>query len=345
MRQDNAARVREYLRWCRDERGMRPTTLDTYAQTCQALVDFLGGKPLTSMSATVAQDFLARPRVPRSPKSAGRRTQAPDGTGSASTRSRELATLRSLYKFLRAAGTVKGDPLALTTTPKIRKAQPKPMDDDLWVRLWGHKRLPLDGRVALGLGYFCGFRRVEIISIGPHHVSPLVGKFIGFDRKGGGDDTLDYAECVRTVADFLPHLCPDPDEFLGDVEQLTMQRRGKSCLIPWGDDEPATDRARKVHDLPDGACDPQALYKRMMTWQRQAGIPAGKRVSPHPLRHSFVTNLLRCGVPIHIVSRLANHANITTTMGYAKIGGSELAEWRKGERPQRTAIPRRSLGD
>ena len=129
MRQDNAAQVREYLRWCRDERGMRPTTLDTYAQTCQALVDFLGGKPLSSMTARLAQEFLARPRPPRSPRSAGRRVQAPDGGAAPSTRSRELATLRSLYAFLRAAGTVKGDPLALATSPKIRKAQPRPMDD------------------------------------------------------------------------------------------------------------------------------------------------------------------------------------------------------------------------
>jgi site-specific recombinase XerD len=49
--------------------------------------------------------------------------------------------------------------------------------------------------------------------------------------------------------------------------------------------------------------------------------------TPHQLRHSFVTNLLRSGVPIHLVSRMANHSSTAITMRYVKAGASELREW------------------
>jgi site-specific recombinase XerD len=48
---------------------------------------------------------------------------------------------------------------------------------------------------------------------------------------------------------------------------------------------------------------------------RASGVP----FSPHVLRHSFVTQLIRSGVPLAIVRDLAGHANIETTLGYTAI--------------------------
>jgi hypothetical protein len=42
-----------------------------------------------------------------------------------------------------------------------------------------------------------------------------------------------------------------------------------------------------------------------------------------------VTNLLRAGVPIHLVSVLANHSGIGVTMRYAKLGGQDLRDFRR----------------
>lgn len=48
---------------------------------------------------------------------------------------------------------------------------------------------------------------------------------------------------------------------------------------------------------------------------RASGVP----FSPHVLRHSFVTQLIRSGVPLAIVRDLAGHASIETTLGYTAI--------------------------
>lgn len=47
---------------------------------------------------------------------------------------------------------------------------------------------------------------------------------------------------------------------------------------------------------------------------RKAGLP--QQLHFHCLRHTFITELLRKGVNIYYVSKLAGHSNISTTMGY-----------------------------
>lgn len=46
---------------------------------------------------------------------------------------------------------------------------------------------------------------------------------------------------------------------------------------------------------------------------------ANVRFSPHVLRHSFVTQLIRSGVPLAVVRDLAGHASFQTTLGYTAI--------------------------
>jgi integrase/recombinase XerD len=47
---------------------------------------------------------------------------------------------------------------------------------------------------------------------------------------------------------------------------------------------------------------------------RRAGIR--KRISPHSLRHSFITAALDAGVPLGDVQEAASHADPRTTMRY-----------------------------
>jgi integrase/recombinase XerD len=47
---------------------------------------------------------------------------------------------------------------------------------------------------------------------------------------------------------------------------------------------------------------------------RRAGI--NKRISPHSLRHSFITAAMDAGVPLRDVQEAASHADPRTTMRY-----------------------------
>jgi integrase/recombinase XerD len=53
---------------------------------------------------------------------------------------------------------------------------------------------------------------------------------------------------------------------------------------------------------------------------RRAGI--GKSVTPHTLRHAFITAALDAGVPLRDVQEAASHADPRSTMRYGRARGS-----------------------
>jgi integrase len=58
------------------------------------------------------------------------------------------------------------------------------------------------------------------------------------------------------------------------------------------------------------------------------------KVYPHAFRHYFVTSLLKQGVPIHIVSRLAHHEQVETTNAYyTHVQMQELTDYLVANHP------------
>jgi integrase len=161
--------------------------------------------------------------------------------------------------------------------------------------------------VVLGLGYFCGLRRYEIIGLKPEQLTTKWGRITNFVRKGGGEDTLRWDSLLSVYEEKLPKLLVSRDLFVQSLDRILTQRAGRPLLVPWANED--------------------AVNKKLSYWCRSVGV---EHITPHQLRHSAATNLVEAGVPLHIVREVMNHQSIDVTLRYVRTRGDELDAWLKG---------------
>ena len=68
----------------------------------------------------------------------------------------------------------------------------------------------------------------------------------------------------------------------------------------------------------------QGLWLIIKRYVEEAGI--SEKVTPHTLRHSFATHMLRGGAGLREVQEMLGHANISTTQVYTQVSKEHLRE-------------------
>jgi site-specific recombinase XerD len=72
---------------------------------------------------------------------------------------------------------------------------------------------------------------------------------------------------------------------------------------------------------------PRSIQRLVQLYAKAAGLT--KKVSPHTLRHSYATDLLKNGADIRSVQSLLGHSSITTTQVYTHLTDKQLREVHK----------------
>lgn len=66
------------------------------------------------------------------------------------------------------------------------------------------------------------------------------------------------------------------------------------------------------------------IYERVRFYLKRSRI--FKNISPHRLRHSFATHMIKVGTNIVVLKELLGHRCLTSTMRYVRISGEQLRE-------------------
>lgn len=272
-------------------RGLRPTTLSAYQGILEQFCEWV-----RSCRGDVAPDAIATRDVLTYVEHLRRER----GNGDSAV-SRQVVVIRGFYRAMVAMGQLEAGRNPMAWFPPVKAAcrkLPVVLSEREVGRLMatpeGDSVLGLRDRALLRILYGTGIRASECASLREQDVD-LVEQTVRVCGKGGHERTLPLN---RTVGEALAaYRCargPAPREAPFFVSRL---RRA----------------------LTRGT-----VYERVRTLARRARL--SQRLSPHGLRHTFATHLMRVGVGLVTLRDLLGHRQITSTQLYLHVTAQELRE-------------------
>ena len=221
------------------------------------------------------------------------------------TVARKVAAVKSFFSFLQAEGKLKANPTEQLASPKVGKMLPKPLsvqEIDELLEQPARRSTPeaKRDRAMLELMYATGLRVTELVSLDVGDVQ-LDGEkpYVRLLGKGNRERQIPLLEQpVQELSDYIRFARP---RLVGEREEtaLFVNRRGERLTR-------------------------QGFWLILKGYATEAGIRG--RVTPHTLRHSFATHMLRGGMDIHKVQELLGHANISTTQVYTQVSREHIRE-------------------
>lgn len=293
--------LQEYLEYLEVERGRSAKTVENYRRY---LKRFLGWAKI-SRPAQITAELIRRYRVWLN------RLQSERGAMlKRVTQNYYTIALRGFLKYLarRDLGSIPAEQVELGKQEERAVAFLEPGEiERLLASPRGDHLVSLRDRAILETLFSTGLRVSELCRLDRDAVDLERGEF-PVRGKGGKIRLVFLAESARRALTEYLDKRSDIDPAL--FARVGRAKRGK--MAP---------RQRREEDL---RLSPRQVQRLMRKYAAKAGI--SERVTPHTLRHSYATDLLRNGADIRSVQALLGHSSITTTQIYTHITDKALRE-------------------
>jgi integrase/recombinase XerD len=270
-----------YLDHLRVERALAKNSLDAYARDLNDLARHVGGERAPK---DISPDDISSLMVANVARGFGARSS-----------SRQLSGLRGFFRFLVRERVVPEDPTMLVERPRLPKKLPHVMSLEQVERLLGAP----DTRIPRGL---CHAAMLQLMYASGLRVSELVGlRLSDLDRQRGVVAPLGKGGKRRLVP--VGEVALDMvDRYLREVRPLVASE-GETALF--------------VSPRAGGPYTREHFWRLVRDYAVKVGIVP--LPSPHKLRHSFATHLLRGGADLRAVQAMLGHADLGTTEIYTHV--------------------------
>lgn len=283
--------IESFLAYMQASRGSLPSTIATYRDSLTNAADYFvrekGGQ--TSWTTLVTDDFRA-----------WEAEQMQRGY-SASYVKKNMAALRSMYRFLLREGRVAVDPVRLVKNPKQQKRLPTFVRESEMDRLFeyydfGEGYIGSRNRTIILLLYHTGIRAAELTALNVADID-LDNASLRVTGKGNKQRVIPFG---RELQDALNGYLKERQTFLRQPQEELF----------------LTARHRRIsyNEL------------RRMVKDALSTVTTQKRRAPHVLRHSFATAMLAHGAQLEAIQQLLGHETVATTAIYTHTTLAELKE-------------------
>jgi integrase/recombinase XerD len=272
--------IEAYLDHLRVERALASNTLEAYARDLNALAEHVGE---SADPASIDGANLAALLVANVGRGFGARSSA-----------RQLSALRGFFKFLLREKAILADPTALVERPKLARRLPRVLSFEEVERLLATPDRTTDrgarDAAMIQLMYASGLRVSELCGLKLGDLDLQAGVVAAFG-KGGKRRLIPVGEvALEAISDYLKNVRP----------RQARPNEAALFLSPRG-----------------GRLTRQGFWKLLKRYAVAAGITTP--LSPHKLRHSFATHLLRGGADLRAVQAMLGHADLGTTEIYTRV--------------------------
>lgn len=281
--------IQGYQLYLQLERGLSKHTIDNYSNDVKKLCLFLEERELIISPININEDIL-KEFIYTIAKEVSPRSQA-----------RICSGLRSFFDYLIFENYRETNPTDFVETPKIGRKLPDTLaknDIDNLVNAidLSHPQGERN-RAIIETLYSCGLRVSELIAL---QLSDLFFEE-GFIRVIGKGNKQRFVPIHRSTQKYIEFYIQEirikikPKKDFEDT--LFLNRRGQSLTR-------------------------QMVYIILNDLAKKINLQ--KKISPHTLRHSFATHLLKNGADLRVIQQILGHESITTTEIYVHLDKSYL---------------------
>lgn len=219
----------------------------------------------------------------------------------AATISRNIASMKAFYQFMKREGIVAEDITEEIKAPKIEKKLPEILSTEEVNRLLeqpkGDSPKEIRDKAMMELLYATGIRVTELITLKTSNLNMQMGFVLCKDANK--ERMIPFGgEAKRALIKYLE------------------QARGRMM------EDPSSEYL--FTNCSGQPMSRQGFWKLIKFYAKKAGITAD--ITPHTLRHSFAAHLVENGADLKSVQEMLGHSDISTTQVYANMNHNRIRE-------------------